>query len=217
MKQKLKEYVELIHDPALRKTCETLFHYENFFLWPASLSFHHAYEGGLIAHTLEVADIAGGILNLRDGELTYHFGKHGDSDVLIAAVLWHDLMKIEEYILGEFCAHPENEELLPKRRLLKYEDFINTHSVFWHKDPKHTELFGHHSHIIASAQQFMTTAINCGVKRELRDAVNHCILAHHGPVKEWGSPVAPASFEAIVLHQADLLSAKFGATKEVAP
>jgi 3'-5' exoribonuclease len=42
--------------------------------------------------------------------------------------------------------------------------------------------------------------------------VIHCILSHHGR-KDWGSPVEPATLEALVLHQADMLSAKFGATK----
>jgi 23S rRNA maturation-related 3'-5' exoribonuclease YhaM len=50
--------------------------------------------------------------------------------------------------------------------------------------------------------------------RATRDAVIHCIHAHHGPVKEWGSPEAPRTIEALILHQADMLSAGYGATTE---
>ena len=39
------------------------------------------------------------------------------------------------------------------------------------------------------------------------------ILAHHGPVREWGSPEAPRTLEALIPHQADMLSASYGATK----
>ena len=40
-------------------------------------------------------------------------------------------------------------------------------------------------------------------------------FTHHG-LREWGSPVEPQTLEALLLHQADLLSAQYGATKEVA-
>ena len=39
------------------------------------------------------------------------------------------------------------------------------------------------------------------------DAVTHCILSHHGR-REWGSPVAPKSREAWMLHLCDGISAR---------
>jgi len=42
-----------------------------------------------------------------------------------------------------------------------------------------------------------------------RDAVIHCMLAHHGR-REWGSPVEPATAEAWLLHAADMLSSRGG-------
>lgn len=47
------------------------------------------------------------------------------------------------------------------------------------------------------------------------EPVRHCILAHHGRV-DWGSPVAPATREALILHQADMLSAFYGETRKEA-
>lgn len=38
-------------------------------------------------------------------------------------------------------------------------------------------------------------------------AIEHAILAHHG-VKEYGSPIVPATFEAWIVHNADLISAR---------
>lgn len=37
--------------------------------------------------------------------------------------------------------------------------------------------------------------------------IEHAILAHHG-VKEYGSPIVPATFEAWIVHNADLISAR---------
>lgn len=204
MKDRLQDYIDHIRYDRLAQTCETLLDNEALFTWPASLSFHHAYEGGLVAHTLEVVEIGCGIGMARSqNDQGLQFPAF-DESVFIAAALWHDLMKIEEYItVPEF---PGSQRAL----------YRSSTEQYWTKDEAHTKMFGHHSHIIASASRFDTAAINHGVNQVTRNAVIHCILAHHGPVKEWGYPVAPVSLEALILHQADCLSAKFGATKEVA-
>ena len=41
----------------------------------------------------------------------------------------------------------------------------------------------------------------------IEDEVLHCILSHHGQ-RAWGSPVAPKSIEAWILHLCDGLSAR---------
>ena len=38
------------------------------------------------------------------------------------------------------------------------------------------------------------------------EVIRHCILSHHGKL-EYGSPVTPATVEAIILNMADLTSA----------
>lgn len=38
-------------------------------------------------------------------------------------------------------------------------------------------------------------------------AVRHCILSHHG-TKEWGSPVVPATREAVLVHQLDMIQSR---------
>jgi len=43
--------------------------------------------------------------------------------------------------------------------------------------------------------------------KEVLTELLHIILAHHG-TKEFGSPVYPATIEAILVHQADVAEAK---------
>lgn len=45
------------------------------------------------------------------------------------------------------------------------------------------------------------------ISYEYQDKVLHCILAHHGR-REWGSPVAPKSREAWLVHTVDMMSAR---------
>ena len=137
---------------------------------PAARAHHHAYEGGLAAHTLEVTNYAAGIANVV---------ANVDMDVLMTAALWHDFHKISEYSDDSADAG--------------YRDTIG--------------------HICGSAIEFRHWSHAHGVDRVTFRKVAHCILAHHGPVREWGSPVAPQTIEAMILHQADMLSANFGATK----
>jgi 3'-5' exoribonuclease len=39
--------------------------------------------------------------------------------------------------------------------------------------------------------------------------IRHCIIAHHGR-REWGSPVAPRTMEAWLVHLADMVSSRIG-------
>lgn len=197
MKQRLISHINSLADSRLRATCATLLTYDKFMTWPASLSFHHAYEGGLLAHTVEVCDLARGITR---GSVNSRL-QGVDLDILLTAALFHDLMKIDEYDLIE---RPKN---LEGQRFLNHGD---DPSAVWITTDYQKQI----GHINGSAAQFIFSATEHGVPRATIDAVTHCILAHHGR-REWGSPVEPQTLEAMILHQADLLSAKFGATKDL--
>jgi len=107
-------------------------------------------------------------------------------DVLITAAVWHDYMKVREYAESEGWGYAPDG-------------------------------FGKKiGHISAGAMRFHAAAEMSFVPDALRDAVVHCLLAHHGR-REWGSPVEPQTLEALLLHQSDMLSANYGQTKEVAP
>jgi len=62
-----------------------------------------------------------------------------------------------------------------------------------------------------------------GFDPELAQAIFHIVLSHHGTL-EWGSPVEPKTYEAMLLHFVDNIDAKMemlrGArakTAEIAP
>ena len=62
-------------------------------------------------------------------------------------------------------------------------------------------------HIILGMQYVERQAKNVAtVDEEMRDDLLHIILAHH--TKEFGSPVNPATIEALIVHQADLAEAR---------
>lgn len=167
--------------------------FTDFWTWPAAIGHHHNYEGGLAIHTLEVTDYALGIAALFPSV---------NRDVLIAACLWHDVAKIREYVLmNTGDAVSRDIKHLPKPPI-SYKS--------WVKDETYQDRIGH---IPGSAILFAQAAASHGVDQPVIDAVTHAILAHHGPVRDWGSPVAPQTVEALILHQADMLSAGYGATK----
>ena len=198
MKPRLIHHIESLQSVTLRDCCGKILDTPEFLTHPASLSHHHAYEGGLLAHTVEVCDIALGMSSLTCNQnFTKPWAKH---DILIAAALFHDFCKVREYEHKAFKSTTGERELPHPR------------SGFWRK---RSSLLGNHAHIIDGTIEFTLAARESGVDESVIEQIQHCILAHHGR-REWGSPVEPQTLEALLLHQADLLSAQYGATKEVA-
>ena len=111
-----------------------------------------------------------------------------DYDVVIAAAIAHDWAKIHDY---RQVPDPENPE-----------------NLIWVNAPYKFNIH----HIAGSHAEFYRQAHNV-LRLDTMRAIEHCILAHHGR-KEWGSPVEPATPEALLLHQADMWSAKFGPGKD---
>ena len=189
MKQRLQNHINSISNVGLRIACDTILDTPGFFTCPASIRFHHAYEGGLLAHTLEVCDTA--LYNaapFREGQINY--------DILLTAALWHDYAKIKEYEL--------TEKDYGITRSVSISSVTERYSI--------TDYAKRIHHIQGSAIEFTVAVREQGVNESVIEQVQHCILAHHGR-KEWGSPVEPQTLEALILHQADMLSAHYGKTK----
>lgn len=97
----LCKYIEQIKDPLLKKTIVTIFEdFPDFFWGKGAREKHHAYEGGLAAHTLEVMDCA---INMA---CATHIGIV-NRDWIIASVLIHDIGKLFDY-------KRHNDEQLPE-------------------------------------------------------------------------------------------------------
>lgn len=135
---------------------------------PGAVHGHHNVIGGLLKHTTEVAAI-GRTIGRASG---------GDSDLILAGALLHDIGKLESYRWDGLLDYTDAGRLLGHVALgaLMFDRRIR-------EQPQPP----------CSAQE-------CRL-------ITHFILSHHGKL-EWGSPVPPMTLEAEVLHWADNASAK---------
>lgn len=149
---------------------------------------HHYGDGGLARHTAEVVRLClANIETLKLSTTAPSWGVPSGREAFLAA-LFHDYGKIWDY-------------------------------EFW---PAHTDTTGHHHpdewrstphkrlvhHISRSAIEWSRAVDRFPAYRDIEEPVLHAILAHHG-LREWGSPVAPKTRLAWLLHLCDGLSARF--------
>jgi len=92
MAAELRDVVASVKNPHLKKLLKHFYGgqdeiAEKILDAPAAKGFHHAYIGGLLEHILSMAKIADGLAGHYPGV---------DRDLLVAAVLLHDLGKLEE-------------------------------------------------------------------------------------------------------------------------
>lgn len=88
--KRFQELIRGIGRPPLRDLLQTIFSgetLEKFYRNPAAKKFHHAYIGGLLEHTVDVAELAQAIATKIEG---------ADRDMVTAGALLHDVGKIEE-------------------------------------------------------------------------------------------------------------------------
>ena len=107
--------------------------------------------------------------------------EHFDWGICATAILYHDWGKLNEY------AHS------------KGADENGRWGITYAMMSK--------GHIFMSAEHFDEDAKQFGIGNFVKDAVTHCILAHHSK-REWGSPVTPMTAEAKIVCACDLISAE---------
>jgi len=91
--EKLVRFISEIQDREIRALLEALFVEDREFVScfvqaPAGVSVHHAYVGGLLEHTVDVATMCKRMSNVYD---------FLDKDVLVAGAMLHDIGKVREY------------------------------------------------------------------------------------------------------------------------
>ncbi len=89
LKAKLVEYIGLISDDDLRNLTKAVIddNYQDYTTYPAAVTVHHAYMGGLMYHSLSICAMA---IKASD---QYQYLK---KDYLIAGSLLHDIGKVKE-------------------------------------------------------------------------------------------------------------------------
>jgi len=186
-----RDYSNTLPSP-LRETTEIVLGNPRFWIAPASSDDpnsghkHHAYQGGLAAHTLEVLEAALGMYDNR-ANVTDDMG----GNILIAAAIWHDFAKIHEYKIDDDPKSAASELLITITKT-PYKNLIR--------------------HVAGSYAEFLNAARATNLAQshpEVTERIGHAILAHHG-LKEWGSPVEPQTEEAFILHSADMWSCRYG-------
>jgi 3'-5' exoribonuclease len=89
-KEKLNSLIGQVKTPSVHQLLEKIFtgsFYEAFCRNPAGMKLHHAYAGGLLQHSVDVAELA--------LAMAYTIGKV-DKDLIIAGALLHDIGKVRE-------------------------------------------------------------------------------------------------------------------------
>lgn len=100
IEQAMKELyliMDQVQKPHLKRLLEYLFETEcfkkKFRYCQGGTVIHHTYMGGLLVHTLAVMKAALGIIDIHKSL----YGKNIDRDIVITAVMAHDVGKIREY------------------------------------------------------------------------------------------------------------------------
>ena len=87
---RLQNLIRAVRNPSLHALLETIFSgaiYDKFIVNPAGMRMHHAYIGGLLQHSVDVAGIAIALAE-QIGNV--------DKDLVVAGALLHDIGKLRE-------------------------------------------------------------------------------------------------------------------------
>ena len=164
-------------------TCEPLTHL--FKRSPAATKVHNNWVGGLIEHVFAMCNLADGVCD--------HYREYYpnlNKDQVILGCLIHDLGKVFEYESGN-PAFPKT----PTGVLVNH--------IVWGPAWVYSEAA---TLLLAIQRGYEDVDFTGSIDdvKEGRDAIMHMIASHHGKL-EWGSPVVPATIEAIILHYLDNL------------
>ena len=99
LEETFRSLISEVQREDLRSFLEAVFFthnlWEKFKVWPAAISLHHAYTGGLLEHSVSVA------IGARDIARHYSdFAIPVDMDLVIAGSLLHDIGKVEAYAIS---------------------------------------------------------------------------------------------------------------------
>lgn len=180
---KLTEIIGSMKEPLTRFVCEEILLRqvavtEAFKKAPAAKGMHNAWYGGLLEHVHSLCTIAEPIIR----HYQTRYCKDLSRDKVMFGLMMHDAGKIVEY---DYTKPAFNYTPIGQ---------LTNHMVLgpaW---------------VYEAANKFPEKNALPDFKMQ-RAHLMHILAAHHGS-NEWGSPVVPASLEAIMVHHLDNLDAK---------
>jgi len=105
--EELRALVRSVTHPGLRGLLKRVFGEADFFdafcRCPASQSYHHAYVGGLLEHTVAVGGLCGQMSERYEGI---------DRDLLVTAALLHDIGKVDELAFDTGIGYTDEGRML---------------------------------------------------------------------------------------------------------
>lgn len=149
-----------------------------YFTAPAAAGHHHAYLHGLLEHSCEVAELALAMVQASPGALMVSW------DSLVGAALLHDIGKVTEY---QWTGGPIR---------------VDAHAMAMSYHTVSGQLI-----VERVWQRHKDELLLAGVAERHVAHVHHVIASHHA-IKEHGSVVGPCTLEALLIHLADLASAR---------
>ena len=171
----------------VRKIADFLLLNPRFSLWSGSgyPNQHHYGTGGLITHVSEVVNMC---LDMRE-----KWYPEINVKVLFLSALMHDWGKLWDYEpVHQYCETYKNVRLNDIDSEVKWRSTTHKRNIH---------------HISRSAIEWSKAVALSGECKDIEDEVTHAILSHHGQ-REWGSPVAPNTQMAWLLHCCDVISAR---------
>ena len=183
----LRELISKVHNKYYHRLLVDLFDDDmvtRFKEWTAAWERHHAFPGGLLVHTVNVAKKCLVIAGLEP---------EVDVDLLLTAALLHDIAKVKEYdsfpskkrlYIGRTLGHASIGAEMVALKVNDYRRGIGENTLEVSDFPEVLEI-----------------------------QLKHCILSHHGR-PEHGAAVTPLLLEAFLLHLMDDADAKIQYFKE---
>jgi 3'-5' exoribonuclease len=176
MYKKIVQLVESVENITYRNICQLFFDDSdwvgNFKKAVAAKGKHHNWIGGMVEHIY-------GMLQIMEVMCELHPSLN--RELLITAIVFHDLSKMDDYIYDLNIRMTDHEEVLLAGHMATAQMEIERR-------------------LFSSDLEYDLDALR---------VLLHLIHSHHGPVANgWGSSVSPMLPEAYVLHHIDNLDAK---------
>ncbi|MDY6391381.1 MAG: HD domain-containing protein [Bacilli bacterium] len=187
MKDKLNLCLDAIKDPDIATLAKAYINdfLEDFLSYPAAVRNHHDYMGGLLFHSLTMADLAVNVCRVYPVL---------NRDLVLAGVLIHDIGKTIE------LSGVRGTQFTLEGKLLGH---ISIGHAEFRRKAKELGYFA----IDDIPEEERAAHADLAKKKEVAVLLEHIILSHHTK-PEFGSPVMPATREALAVAMVDDLDAK---------